>query len=384
MRPPAPAAIPIPPRSPGSSDFEHPRRTASSPQLLRTRARSDSASSSASLTATEDNYNSNNSIHTSASTSRFPVGYPRPWTFTPHATAGPSSGVGALGAATDALNDEGSASDDPREHDDLIYLSHMSSSTNVGSGVSRCRKGAVRREDEPPRMVTTARGQPCAGETETELDELSTRLPTSRVINESPPLIQLPLDFLVRYMFEVSRLLSIVPAVFGTVYNIHHALYSAPSGNLQLSGIDFTVCALWAILTGFQCLALTTGLLSRWKAYYATLSTLIRLVALQGICWPATHLTLQFFDHTKRPVACWALIGTTTCLSRSVQLWVTSNLYKPVSSVGDGKVLRAEGRLGPRRWDWAEVVVKCAMPAGVLYFMTAWAMIMKEELGYYR
>ena len=24
---------------------------------------------------------------------------------------------------------------------------------------------------------------------------------------------------------------------------------------------------------------------------------------------------------------CWVLIGTTTCISRSVQLWVTSNLY---------------------------------------------------------
>lgn len=142
-----------------------------------------------------------------------------------------------------------------------------------------------------------------------------------------------------------------------------------------------------AILTGFQCLYLTTGLLLRWKAYYATVSTLIRLLALQGICWPATHFTLVLFDHTKRPLACWALIGTTTCFSRSVQLWVTSNLYMPPEASSNnthnltsgGKVLRSEGRLGPRRWDWGEVMVKCLLPAGVLYFVTAWAMVLKQD-----
>ena len=126
--------------------------------------------------------------------------------------------------------------------------------------------------------------------------------------------------------------------------------------------------------------------MSRWKAYYTTSSTLIRLVALQAICWPATHFTLTLFDHTHRPLACWALIGTTTCLSRSVQLWVTSNLYytptRLTANVGDSKVLR-EGRLGPRRWDWFEVMIKCALPAGILYFFTAWALIIKSELELY-
>ena len=162
---------------------------------------------------------------------------------------------------------------------------------------------------------------------------------------------------------------------------------------------------------------------------------------------------------------CWVLIGTTTCISRSVQLWVTSNLYyapedravgvgvgagsgssggvsanvnvgggiggggngatsgsgtmnsmranrrnnlnNVVTSaisgafgaivraaiggdsddttcsgtgVGGGKVRRAEGKLGPRRWDWAEVMVKCAVPAGILYFITVWGMFLKNEL----
>lgn len=53
-------------------------------------------------------------------------------------------------------------------------------------------------------------------------------------------------------------------------------------------------------------------------------------------------------------------------------------------SVGDGKVMRAEGRLGPRRWDWGEVIRKCALPAGMLYFITAWALILKDELGFCR
>jgi hypothetical protein len=45
---------------------------------------------------------------------------------------------------------------------------------------------------------------------------------------------------------------------------------------------------LQALLTAFQCLALSTGLLKRWRVYYPPLATLIRLIALQGICWPAT------------------------------------------------------------------------------------------------
>src|SRR5271170_7526704 len=79
-----------------------------------------------------------------------------------------------------------------------------------------------------------------------------------------------------------------------------------------------------AILTGYQCLRLTTGLLARWRLYYPPLPTLIRLLALQAICWPATHLTLKILEHEKRPLICWAVIGTTTCVSRSVQIWVTS------------------------------------------------------------
>ncbi len=73
------------------------------------------------------------------------------------------------------------------------------------------------------------------------------------------------------------------------------------------------------------------------------------------------------------PVVCWAIIGTTTCFSRSVQLWVTSNILV-------GRNSRGEGRLGPRRWDWGEVGRKCVLPAGFLYFITTWLLLLKGEL----
>ncbi len=151
------------------------------------------------------------------------------------------------------------------------------------------------------------------------------------------------------------------------------------------------------MLTGWQCLQLTTGLLKRWKVYYSPFAALIRLLALQGapaltpiisynpklsvaICWPATHLTLTLLDHEVRPLICWAAIGTTTCWSRSIQLWVTSNIVPapapPGSAVPEEELMRKSKR---RRWDWAQVGVKCALPAGIIYTVMAWALLLKRE-----
>ena len=141
-------------------------------------------------------------------------------------------------------------------------------------------------------------------------------------------------------------------------------------------------------MTGYQCLALTTGLLTRWRLYYPPLSSLIRLLALQGICWPATQITLAVFEHDRRPVVAWALIGTTTCASRSVQIWVTSNLWWDGAGEGDrdgaedkgrGYWRRWGGKWGGRRWDWKEVSIKCVLPAGVMYFVMAWAEQLRRE-----
>ncbi|KAJ7280182.1 N-glycosylation protein-domain-containing protein [Mycena rebaudengoi] len=259
--------------------------------------------------------------------------------------------------------------------------------------------------------ISTAPGYRGAGETETELDEPPRHLPTSRIISPSGPLVP-PSTLQQRFtplLFEFSRLLSIVPAIFGTLYNIYFIL-NPPDGRRAPQRIDFFVSALWAVLTGYQCLSLTTGLLTRWRVYYPPLPTLIRLLALQAICWPATHLSLTLLDHTKRPAAVWAAIGTTTCMSRSVQIWVTSNLWwEPReaassnsntntntnsstnnnnnnnsgggggSATSAGGWRRFGGRWSGRRWDWREVSMKCMLPAGVLYFVMAWAEQLRRE-----
>ncbi|KAI0065145.1 hypothetical protein BV25DRAFT_1799394, partial [Artomyces pyxidatus] len=180
-------------------------------------------------------------------------------------------------------------------------------------------------------------------------------------------------------LFEASRLLSVVPAVFGFLYNIYHVWHPPLEG--KITRFDYFVSAIWATLTGYQCLNITTGLLHRWKVYYAPLSTLIRLLALQAICWPATHATLTLLDYTRRPVVCWAVIGSTTSVSRSIQLWVTSNLWWEVDGRGEreGWRLKLGGRWGGRRWDWGEVMIKCGIPMGVCYFVMAWAEALRRE-----
>lgn len=174
-----------------------------------------------------------------------------------------------------------------------------------------------------------------------------------------------------------------------------------------------------ALLTAHQCLKLTTGLLHRWRAYYSPLSTLIRLLALQAICWPATHFTLDIVGSlganfssgddsltvlesallrwtTARPDICWAVIGTTTCVSRSIQIWVTSNLLlSPRSGSKTNLTSAVPDRLRPRRalvgeetrkltgrkWDWRIVARVCMLPAGCLYFVMAWIGAWRREAG---
>ncbi|KAL1700630.1 hypothetical protein EV121DRAFT_283254 [Schizophyllum commune] len=262
-----------------------------------------------------------------------------------------------------------SSDDDERTDDDVIY-------TAWASGQAHAAK-----------PITTAPGQLGAGETETEADEPPRRLPTARIVGSSAPIVP-PSSLqqqLTPLLFEFSRLLSVVPAFIGLLYNIYHMLYP-PSHPGAPQRVDYFVSALWAILTGYQCLSLTTGLLTRWRIYYAPLSTLVRLLALQSICWPATHFTLVVLEHEKRPVITWAVIATTTCCSRSVQLWVTSNLWwEPRERMARGQGGKWHrwrgGQWGGRRWDWREVGLKCMFPAGVLYFVMAWAEQLRREFA---
>ncbi|KAI0755691.1 N-glycosylation protein-domain-containing protein [Fomes fomentarius] len=232
------------------------------------------------------------------------------------------------------------------------------------------------------RPITTAPGAPCAGETETEGEDSPRNLPTARITRSSLS-TQTPLPpstaWIVPLLFQLFRLLAIVPAVFGTLWNLYR-VFRPPDERAEWR-VDYSVSVLWSVLTGWQCLQLTTGLLKRWRVYYSPFATLIRLLALQAICWPATHLTLSILDHEVRPLICWAAIGTTTCCSRSVQLWVTSNIVPapapPGSPLAQEEELLRKGR--HRRWDWGQVGAKCALPAGLVYFVMTWAVVLRRE-----
>ncbi|KAI6005355.1 hypothetical protein EDC04DRAFT_2583292 [Pisolithus marmoratus] len=269
-------------------------------------------------------------------------------------------------------------------------------------------------------QITTAPDQWGAGETETEVDEPPKHLPTSRILPQSEPLI--PPSTLTTLLFEICRLSSVVPALVGASINAWclcsppgypHALHGGCTHITQHAETwgrrtlpdraDYLFAVLWALLTAHQCLKLTTGLLHRWRAYYHPLSTLIRLLALQAICWPATHFTLNILGSwgmnaaldndalsipdmailrwtTIRPDVCWAVIGSTTCFSRSIQIWVTSNLLplSPVSFSGIGAI---PGRSSGRRWDWGVVARVCMFPAGLLYVLMAWIGAWRREVG---
>lgn len=174
-------------------------------------------------------------------------------------------------------------------------------------------------------------------------------------------------------------------------YGLIHILFP-----FVLTSVSLIYHVQQSALTAYQCLALANGLFQRWKIYYPLFPTLIRLLALQAICWPATHLTLRILGGRQRPLICWIVIGTTTCVSRSIQIWVTSNLGGDAKA--KGKTKDDEGRRtrewismgsglglgvgsGKRWWDWNEVALKCVLPATVLYFVSAWALLFRREFA---
>ncbi|WVR09104.1 hypothetical protein IAU60_006166 [Kwoniella sp. DSM 27419] len=95
---------------------------------------------------------------------------------------------------------------------------------------------------------------------------------------------------------------------------------------------DAAISIAWAICTAHFCFSLTTGLTHRWRSYYSLPSTITRLVSLQCLCWPATYLTLLFLG-AERLLLCWVVIGVTTGWSRTIQMWVTSNVI-PADTLG--------------------------------------------------
>ncbi|KDN46063.1 hypothetical protein RSAG8_04570, partial [Rhizoctonia solani AG-8 WAC10335] len=207
-------------------------------------------------------------------------------------------------------------------------------------------------------------------ETETEREGPARVLPTARGPAHHPPSTTPLASRLIPLVLLLCRLLAVVPATLGTALHIHNVIQ--PPQGLGHTRIDFAVAACWSVLTGIQCWFLTSGLLVRWRAYYPLLSTLVRLLALQAICWPATHITLSVLDVSQRPTACWAVVGTTTCISRAIQLWATSNL---------GPVERGQRVIYGRKWDWGEVALKCGFPCAMVYVLMAWGSVFNQELG---
>ena len=84
-----------------------------------------------------------------------------------------------------------------------------------------------------------------------------------------------------------------------------------------------------------------------------------------------------------------------------MQIWVTSNLWwdggggPEGEGEGEGEGggsdedggdaprrgywKRWGGKWGGRRWDWKEVSIKCVLPAGIMYFIMAWAEQLRRE-----
>ncbi|KAJ9110494.1 hypothetical protein QFC19_001620 [Naganishia cerealis] len=123
------------------------------------------------------------------------------------------------------------------------------------------------------------------------------------------------------------RLLAVVPATLGAFSLMWNAILpaSVTLGQVGHSAGDNLMSLPWAALTGMFCFELTTGLTHRWLLYYSLAPTLLRLVSLQSICWPSTFITLRYLGSIDILFA-WIVVGTTTACSRSVQIWVTSNV----------------------------------------------------------
>ena len=170
---------------------------------------------------------------------------------------------------------------------------------------------------------------------------------------------------------------------------------------------------------------MTTGLTRRWLIYYDLPSTLLRLVSLQSICWPSTAVTLKFMGD-RNILAAWVVVGTCTAWSRSVQLWVTSNVPdtsgRPLKSgiprtlsfgsrsshqatgskKEEGRAIGSNGTptskssasisrgwhtssngakifIHRRTWDWIAVGTAVGWKIGLLYLITTWFLLLERK-----
>lgn len=157
--------------------------------------------------------------------------------------------------------------------------------------------------------------------------------------DSGPPL------WLLRWLLHPLRLLAAVPGCVGTFWLLRNAwthyvlsegsftrrgpldpLAPHVSNPFRLTcGVDFLLASLWACSTAYHALSLTTLMLRRWLVYYSLFPSLIRLIALQAICWPLVRLTI-WVAGPDRPVEAWIVIASFTAFSDVVARWVTSNI----------------------------------------------------------
>jgi hypothetical protein len=160
------------------------------------------------------------------------------------------------------------------------------------------------------------------------------------------------------------------------------------------------------------CFELTTGLAQRWLTLYSLTPTLLRLLSLQSICWPATYISLRYIG-TYDLLLAWIVIGSTTACSRSIQIWVTSNVPERSTRLDTDDIKkgsshrRASGTVSPRpkhniendrryavahdgipanltrerKWDWIEIGQAVWVRVGILYFITTWYLLWLRHAG---
>ena len=227
-----------------------------------------------------------------------------------------------LPAQSNAAQDRGNRDQDEDDDEEEGILSFSTQSRHSAEHIPRSSVGGDglrrRREEETPAM------------------ERSEETSTSSREGINYTRVRL---FVVRYLLHPLRLLAAVPGCIGTFWLLRNAVMLVWSqGSIWQqhsntpSAMEFGLASLWSLATAYHAMSFTTLLLRRWVHYYSILSSFIRLIALQAICWPLVRLTL-FILGPKNPLAGWVIISTTTAFSDTVARWVVSNISNDLQSI---------------------------------------------------